>query len=218
MKNDYTRIVMILDRSGSMDTIRQATMDGFNQFVGEQKQQSGECRLKLVRFNNEVETVFDHPIADVPKLTGEMFFPYAGTALFDAQGIAIVELGRELHEQNEFDRPSKVIVVTLTDGLENASRHYNREQVESLIREQREKYGWQFIFLGANQDAVKVGQTMGYAQNASVTYAATPRGMESMMSSVAANVSAFRSLDGSRGIEFSAQQRAEAVEDLVIKK
>lgn len=219
MKNDYTRIVVILDRSGSMDIIRQATMNGFNSFVDGQKLLPGECSLRLVRFNNDVETVFDHPIANVPKLTGELFFPFAGTALYDAQGMSITELGRELHNTDEDERPGKVIIVTLTDGLENSSREYTREMVESLIREQREKYGWQFIYLGANQDAVEVGQTMGYTPQSTATYAATSRGVESMMSSVTANVNMYRSsVIGSRGIEFTNEQRMEAMDETLLIK
>jgi hypothetical protein len=169
---DFTRIVVILDRSGSMQSIREATVTGFNEFVRKQQQTPGLAGLKLVQFDDAYEVVFDTDIRDVPLLTQDTFVPRGMTALLDAQGRTITELGKELAAMPERERPSKVIVITLTDGLENRSTDYTVADVAKLVQHQREKYGWDFIYLGANQDAIKVAASMNipasYAMNYSV--------------------------------------------------
>ena len=133
MKANYTRIAVILDRSGSMQSVCEATVAGFNEFVRTQQSLPGEVKLKLVQFDDRYEVVFDEPLHQVPELTQQTFVPRGMTALLDAQGRTIVELGAELAEQPEEERPSKVIVLTLTDGLENASKSFTRDRVAELI-------------------------------------------------------------------------------------
>lgn len=181
MKSNYTRIVVVLDRSGSMATCRESTVAGFNHFVREQQKVAGECKLKLVQFDDVYEVVFDGAIRTAPELTQQTFVPRGSTALLDAQGRTIVELGFELDRMREEDKPSKVIIVTLTDGHENASTDYTTEEVARLVKEQRERYGWDFVYLGANQDAIRVAASMNIPRGSTMTYNATAAGTRNTM-------------------------------------
>lgn len=173
MKENCARIVIILDRSGSMNSVREATVAGFNDFIRKQREYEGEVTVKLVQFDDQYEVVFDKPLAEVPELTQDTFVPRGYTALYDAQGKTIVALGEELEALPESERPSKVIVMTLTDGLNNASREYRLERVAELIRHQTQKYNWDFIFLGANQDAVKTATSLNINVDAALTFGAS---------------------------------------------
>ena len=133
MKENCARIAIILDRSGSMASVRESTIAGFNEFIRAQRQLPGEVMVKLVQFDDQYDVVFDKPLADVPELTQDLFVPRGMTALFDAQGKTIVALGEELAALPEAQRPSKVIVMTLTDGLESASKEYGVDKIASLV-------------------------------------------------------------------------------------
>jgi len=185
MKANYTRIAVILDRSGSMQSVCEATVAGFNEFVRTQQSLPGEVKLKLVQFDNFYEVVFDEPLHAVPELTQQTFVPRGSTALLDAQGRTIVELGAELAEQPEEERPSKVIVLTLTDGMENASKTFTRDRVAELVRQQREVYKWEFIYLGANQDAIAVARSMNIPAGQAMTFNASPAAMRGTMQATA---------------------------------
>lgn len=170
MKHNLSRIVFILDRSGSMRSAVESTITSFNKFIKEQKELPGGATLRFVQFDDEYTVVFDKPLQDVPELTQRDFEPRGVTALLDAQGKTIVDLGKELESLPEHERPEHVIVITLTDGLENASTDYTQAKVAELIKHQTEKYGWKFIYLGANQDAVKVGGGMGIVRGQTMTF------------------------------------------------
>jgi hypothetical protein len=212
MKTDFTRIAIVLDRSGSMEPLREATVEGINQFLRAQQQLPGSATVKLVRFDTEYEVVFDKPLHEVPLLTQEDFVPRGATALLDAQGKTIDDLGEELARMPETARPAKVIVVTLTDGLENASKYYTGYKVAEMIKRQREIYSWEFIYLGANQDAVKVAASMNIPAAAAMTYAPSPRAVGSTFSSLASYVSRTR---GGEKADFTAAERATAIDENV---
>jgi hypothetical protein len=182
MKENLTRIAIILDRSGSMQTVREATVSGFNEFIRQQKALPGEASVLLVQFDDQYEVVFDKPLAEVPELTQDGFVPRGWTALLDAQGRTIVKLGADLAAMPEADRPSKVVVMTLTDGMENASKEYDLQQIGEMIRHQRDVYNWEFVFLGANQDAIATAASMNIPVGAALTYAAVPMAMPAAMS------------------------------------
>lgn len=189
---DSARIIIILDRSGSMNTARESTITGFNTFIAEQKKVAGSAQVKLIQFDNEYEVVYDKPLSDVPEMTQSTFVPRGSTALLDAQGRAITELGKELAVLPESDRPNKVIFVTITDGYENSSTDYTRDKVKEMTEHQRNVYRWEFVFLGANQDAIQVGAQMGILRGSSLTYninnAATyTNAMSAMSASVVAS-------------------------------
>lgn len=172
---DFTRIVIILDRSGSMQTARESTVSGINKFIQDQQKVGSAASLKLVQFDDnggqmDYQVVFDKPIQEVRLLTQSDFTPRGGTPLLDAQGKTITDLGEELKALSESERPNRVIVVTLTDGLENASRKYSNQQIRDMIQHQTSKYNWDFVYLGANQDAVAVGSTLGVLQSKAMSY------------------------------------------------
>lgn len=187
MKKDFTRIVMILDRSGSMRSVRDATISGFNEYIASQKKLPGHVQIRLIQFDDHYEQVFDLPLSLVPELNRDAFVPRGMTALLDAQGRGITELGSELAALSECERPSNVIVITLTDGLENASRHYvgprndTGKVVRDLIKHQTDTYNWHFVYIGANQDAIAVAQDLGIAFQNALTYTASAQGMGNTM-------------------------------------
>jgi len=205
MKENCARIVIILDRSGSMNSVREAAVAGFNDFVRKQREYEGEVNVKLVQFDDQYEVAFDKALAEVPELAQDTFVPRGNTALYDAQGKTIVALGEELAALPECERPSKIIVMTLTDGLENASREYSLEMVADLIRHQTEKYSWDFIFLGANQDAVQTAASMNINVNAALTFGASHASMRRAFD--AASVGVLDGLRSRRRLAFSNETR-----------
>ena len=178
MKDNLSDIICILDRSGSMESIRSDAIGGFNTFLADQKQQPGEAYFTLVLFNHDYLLVHDHvPIAQAKPLDGRTYQPQGTTALLDAVGRTIDDVGNRLSGTPEPERPSKVIVAILTDGLENASKDYSRDRVAQMIKHQQEKYSWEFIFLAANQDAIATAREISIAAKDAMTFAATPDGV-----------------------------------------
>ncbi len=159
MRSDYTDITLVLDRSGSMQAIREDAQGGVNAFVADQAGEPGEARLTLVQFDTEYEFVHRGvPVEEVPPFE---LVPRGATALLDAVGRAVNETGARLAAMPEADRPGLVIFVIVTDGLENASREFGLEEVKRMIEHQQSVYSWQFTFLAANQDAFATGARMG---------------------------------------------------------
>lgn len=184
MKKDYSKIVVVLDRSGSMSSIKDATIEGFNKFIDAQRElvkedgtSAGECDISLYQFDDVYETVYKNKdIKYAPKLTSETFVPRNSTALLDAIGKTINDIGEELKNKKEKDRPEKVIFVIQTDGMENASKEFTRNKIFDLITHQKSKYNWSFIFLGANQDSIATATSYGINLNSSITYNASSVG------------------------------------------
>ena len=201
MQTDYTHITMILDRSGSMDSVQDDTIGGFNAFLKDQQTQPGHATLSLVQFDDQYERLHDFaPIGTVAELSRATFQPRGSTALLDAMGRAIHETGRALSLLPEDRRPAKVIVVTLTDGYENASRKFTRQDIFSQITHQREHYAWEFVFIGANQDAISTGESIGIQASHAITYAPTAAGQQDIMRKM------------SRGVARKRQEAAEYAE------
>jgi len=209
MKDNFTRIAIVLDRSGSMESCKESTVAGFNEFIRTQKEIPGEATVKLVQFDDQYETVFDKPLKECPELTQHTFVPRGSTALLDAQGRTIVELGQELAALPESERPSKVIVVTLTDGMENASKQYNLDKIGEMIREQRDKYNWDFVFLGANQDAIATAAAMSIPLPSAMSYSTSKAGVAATMAAVSHYVGAARK---GNAAAFSTEDRKSAME------
>lgn len=165
---NLTHIYLLLDRSGSMQSIKADTEGGFAAFVEEQRRTPGACRVTLAQFDNHYEVVYaDRPIADVPALDLQ---PRGSTALLDAMGRLITEAGAQLAALTEADRPGTVIVAIMTDGHENASREWTHPAIKALVEQQTGQWGWQFLYMGADQDAIEVGRNIGVAPANSVTY------------------------------------------------
>lgn len=201
-----TLIAVLLDRSGSMQAIKDDTEGGFNAFVDQQRNEPGEARVTLAQFDTHYEVVYaDRPIADVPPLDLQ---PRGMTALYDALGRLITDVGAELASLPEAQRPGHVIVVVMTDGLENSSREWTHEAVSAAIKRQEREYSWYFVFLGANMDAVAVAAQMGFDQSRSMTYGANDQGVASAMSATTAYVSRQRlARTGSAAPGFSPEER-----------
>lgn len=208
MNSAYTHIAIILDRSGSMQSIRSDVVGGFNSFLKEQKEVDGKCTVTLVQFDSQdpYEVLRDFvPIRDVATL-GDEYTPRASTPLYDAVGRGIVDTGSRLARMAEADRPGQVVFVILTDGLENASQEFNRERVLAMIREQTDKYAWQFVYLGANQDAMVEGEKIGVCQANAMTY--SPGKAGAMMRELSQNVGEYRKAKA-KDMRWSERQRDE---------
>ena len=162
MRKNLTEIVFILDQSGSMSDLASDTIGGFNSLIEKQKQEDGEALVSTVLFNNRSCVIHDRvPIEKVEKLTCRDYVPNGSTALLDAVGDAIGHIGNVHKYARSEDVPEKTLFVITTDGMENASRRHTLEDVKRKIERQREKYGWEFIFLGANIDAAQTASSMG---------------------------------------------------------
>jgi uncharacterized protein YegL len=173
MNKHLTEIAFVLDRSGSMQSCREQAIAGFNQFLDEQLAAPGEARLTLVLFDNKYTPVTASvPLPEVCKLDMETFVPRGGTALLDAIGRTIDELGTRLRETPEANRPGAVIVAILTDGEENSSHQFNWQQVSEKIAHQTNVYRWQFLFLGAGQDAIATASQLSIPSHNASQYTA----------------------------------------------
>lgn len=174
---DATQIVIVLDRSGSMEVVREATIESFNQFMIKQRAAPGETSVYFVQFNTEYQVLFDKPIADSPTLSYLTYQPNGGTALYDAVGYTIDSIGQRFSAMPEYQRPNKVVFMVLTDGEENSSRRYSQMMIAERIEHQRNKYGWEFVLLGANQDALKTARGLNIPIPAAMSYRASPAGV-----------------------------------------
>ncbi|MBQ0060045.1 MAG: VWA domain-containing protein, partial [Lachnospiraceae bacterium] len=155
MQKNLTELVFILDRSGSMGGLEKDTIGGFNAMIERQKKQEGQVNVTTVLFDDKYDMIHDRiPINDLRPMTEDDYYVRGCTALLDAMGETIHRMGNTQKYLVEEKRAEKVIFVITTDGMENASRHYDRAQIKRMIERQKEKYGWEFIFLGANMDAV----------------------------------------------------------------
>ena len=171
MKKNLTELVFILDRSGSMSGLENDTIGGFNGMIEKQKNESGEAYVSTVLFDNVSEVIHDRiDIQKIEPLTRNQYYVRGSTALLDAVGSAIHHIGNVHKYAREEDRPEKTLFVITTDGMENASRKYSYEKVRSMIERQKEKYGWEFIFLGANIDATKEAAKFGIAEEFAANY------------------------------------------------
>ena len=171
MKKGLTELVFILDRSGSMGVLESDTIGGFNSMLDKQKKGEGEAYVTTVLFDDKYEKIHDRfPIGQVKKLTEEDYYVRGCTALLDAMGTSIHQMALVQRYLPEEERAEKVIFVITTDGLENASREYSKEKVKQMIEKEKEKYGWEFLFLGANMDAVEEAGSFGIDADRSVTF------------------------------------------------
>ncbi len=172
-----TELVFILDRSGSMSGLESDTVGGFNSMIAKQAKESGEALVSTVLFNQESVVLHDRvPLSAVPRMTEEDYTVFGCTALLDAVGDAIRHIGNVHKYARAEDRPEKTLFVITTDGLENASKRYTYEKLRHVIERQKEKYGWEFLFLGANIDAVAEAQRFGIEESRAVRYHSDRKG------------------------------------------
>jgi hypothetical protein len=193
MNNHYTEIAFILDRSGSMQSCKDAAIEGFNHFLCEQQKVEGVAKLTLVLFDDEyLVPCRSVPVQEILPLDGQTFVPRNTTALLDAIGRTIDELGQSLSQLPEKDRPAQVIVAILTDGLENASRRYSWSDIGDWIKLQSETYKWTFLFLGANQDAIATAAQLSISAANAANYVDDAAGLHASHLAFSRRTSALR--------------------------
>ena len=172
MNKNLTEIVFILDRSGSMAGLEADTIGGFNAMVEKQKKEPGEAFLSAVLFNQESAVIYDRmDIRKVEPMTDRQYCVGGSTALLDAIGGAVHHIANVHKYAREEDRPGKTVFVITTDGMENASRRYSYPEVQRMVKHEQEKYGWEFLFLGANMDAIAAARSFGIREDRAVRYA-----------------------------------------------
>ena len=213
---NLTHLYFLLDRSGSMHSIKDDTEGGFDAFIAEQRTQPGECRVTLAQFDDQYEEVYrDLPVAEVPPLRLQ---PRGSTALLDSIGRLVGEAGSRLAALPEDQRPGVVVIGVMTDGHENASRELTHAQVKAMIERQTKDYNWQFLYMGADQDAIEVGSSIGVGATHSMTYsrgrvaaamAATSRNIGRTRSAVAAGATM---QEAAVHMAYDDEQRAAATE------
>jgi hypothetical protein len=211
MKDGYTHISVILDRTGSMETIRDDTIGGFNAFLNAQKGAPGLASLTLVQFDSQdpYEIVYHFkPLAEIPELTRETFVPRANTPLLDAIGRGINDLEKSLADKTEAERPSRVVMVLITDGQENASREFRKDQIEKMIKEKQEKAAWQFVFLSADLDAIGDALASGVRAASTLAHDKDSHGVGVAWASLSRSVADYRS-GNKEDVSFSDEDRSE---------
>ena len=177
MKKNLTEIVFILDRSGSMAGLEDDTIGGFNAMISRQKNEPGEAIVSTVLFDNNSEVIHDRAdLRSIRPMTRKEYYVRGCTALLDAVGKAIHHIGNVHKYAREDDRPEKTLFVITTDGMENASRTYTYDRLKAMIERQKEKYGWEFIFLGANIDAAREAARFGISEDHAANYHADRQG------------------------------------------
>ena len=193
MKKGLTELVFILDRSGSMSGLEGDTIGGFNSLIEKQKKVAGECLVSTILFDHEAVVLHDRVgLEEVRPMTGEDYTVRGSTALLDAIGGAIHHIGNIHKYARPEDVPERTVFVITTDGMENASRVYSTERVKGMIERQREKFGWEFLFLGANMDAVATAGAFGISPDRAATYRSDGVGTRTLYDTVAQTVASAR--------------------------
>lgn len=193
-KNNTTELVFILDRSGSMSGLEKDTIGGFNAMIEKQKKEKGECIVSTVLFDNTSEVIHDRvKLSEIQPMNEEEYYVRGCTALIDAIGGAIHHIGNVHKYARKEDVPEHTMFIITTDGMENASHRYSSEDVKRMIERQKSKYGWEFLFIGANIDAVETAVRYGIEKNRAVDYRADREGTAVLYSAVSDAVCEIRS-------------------------
>ena len=193
MRKGLTEVVFILDRSGSMSGLEADTIGGFNSMIAKQKKEEGEAYISTVLFDDTCEVLYDRvPVNKVEPMNDNQYYVRGCTALLDAIGGAIHHIGNVHKYAREEDRPEKTLFIITTDGMENASRQYSYEKVKEMVERQKEKYGWEFLFLGANIDAIDVAGKFGIDSNRALNYVSDHKGTQLNYEVLNKTVSEFR--------------------------
>ena len=199
MREGLTEVVFILDKSGSMSGLEADTIGGFNSMIQKQKKEEGEAYISVVLFNDGSEVVYDRVALDkIKPMTDDDYYVGGCTALLDAVGGAIHHIGNIHKYAREEDVPEKTIFIITTDGMENSSHEYNYAKVKKMVERQEEKYGWKFIFLGANIDAAKEAGKFGIKTNRAVNYECNSEGTRNNYMKVSSMLSAHRNMAGAQ--------------------
>ncbi len=193
MKDNLTELVFILDKSGSMSGLEKDTIGGFNSMLKKQKSETGDANITTVLFDNDYELLHDRTnIKNVNNITEREYFVGGTTALLDAMGRTINNIGKKIAETNEEEHPGKVIFVIITDGMENSSHEFSANKIKNMVEHQKSKYSWEFIFLGANIDAIKTAADFGIDEDRATNFCADSTGINLNYETVSNFVSEMR--------------------------
>ena len=196
MRKNLTEIVFILDRSGSMSGLEADTIGGYNSLIEKQKKEAGEAYVSTVLFDDKAEVLHDRvDLRTIQPMTDKDYYVRGCTALLDAVGGAIYHIGNVHKYAREEDRPKKTLFIITTDGMENSSKFYTYEKVKRMVERKKEKYGWEFLFLGANIDAAAEAERFGIRKDRAVDYHADHKGTEVIYSALSKAVSCVRNCD-----------------------
>lgn len=213
-KPNSTLIAVVLDASGSMAGVATDTIGSLNNFIEEQKKLPGEAVFTLMKFADKPSFIYEAVnLQEVTPVTDKQYAVGGSTALLDAMGKIIHETGAKLAAMNEEDRPSNIIIVIMTDGYENMSREYKHEQIMNMVTHQQEKYSWNFIFLGAQLDAVAQGEALGIQASHALYYQSTNKGYHVAGAAVNSMVSSSRQTGGPLRSFTNEERDANAVDD-----
>lgn len=194
MKENLTELVFILDRSGSMQSLTADTIGGFNSLIEKQRGEKGECLVSTVLFNDKSSVLYDRvPLDKIPEMTRADYAACGNTALIDAIGAAIHHIGNVHKYARGEDVPQNTLFVIITDGMENSSHTYTSSRVKEMIERRKQECGWEFLFIGANIDAVETAQSFGISKECTADYIADPKGTDVTYGAVCAAVSMMRS-------------------------
>ena len=193
MKKNYTHIIILIDRSGSMEGIQKDMEGGLTEFIKKQTELPGKCTITAAQFDAHYDKL--HSLKDANEVGTIKIKPRGSTALIDSMCKLIIDSGKELSELPEDERPEKVLFLTITDGEENSSTEYTNEKLKEMIKLQEEVYKWEFVYIGANQDAFSVAGNLGIGNSSvkSYTYTATSAGIGAMMASLSKSTATYRS-------------------------
>ncbi len=171
MHKGLTEVVFILDRSGSMGGLEADTIGGFNSMIQKQRKEEGEAIISTVLFDDQMEVIYDRaPVDKIQPMTDQQYYVRGCTALLDAIGGAIHHIAKVHKHANEEDRPEKTLFIITTDGMENSSRKYDYKKVKKMVEKARDKHGWEFLFLGANIDAISEAGKFGISAERAINY------------------------------------------------
>lgn len=194
MRKGLTEVVFILDRSGSMSGLEADTIGGFNSMIAKQKKEDGEAFISTVLFDDRSEVLYDRvPVSRIEPMNDSQYYVRGCTALLDALGGAIHHVANVHKYAREEDRPEKTLFIITTDGMENASHTYTYDKVKKMVELEKEKYGWEFLFIGANIDAIEVAGRFGIGADRAVNYECDSEGTRAHFEAVSQTVSAVRS-------------------------
>ena len=196
MRKGLTEVIFILDRSGSMSGLEADTIGGFNSMIAKQKKEEGEAYISTVLFDDKTEVLYDRvPVSKIEPMNDKQYYVRGCTALLDALGGAIHHIGNVHKYAREEDRPEKTLFIITTDGMENSSHEYSYDKVKKMLEKQKKKYGWEFLFLGANIDAIEVAGRFGIAANRAINYESDRQGTQLNYEVLSRTVSEFRACE-----------------------